>query len=79
MLRISSLCGPYPLPQLDVRTGSNRVAARDAAERAWEYGNHKYYNWDEVQVDFGDGSRPMRGDELGHWIARHFPELLDRY
>ena len=71
MIRVRSFSGDYPLLNLDVTTGSNRMAARDAARRASDYGN-----WDDVQINFNDGSRPMRGEELAKWVERHFPEEL---
>lgn len=70
-IRIRSFVGRQPCPSLDVWTGSNRVAALDAAERAERYGN-----WDEVQLDFGDNSRPLRGAELKQWVSRHFSEAV---
>lgn len=71
MIRVRSFSGGYPLLNLDVTTGSNRLAAREAAERANEYGN-----WNDVQVNFNDGSRPMRGTELAGWVRRHFPDVI---
>jgi hypothetical protein len=67
-ITVRSFHNGQPLPGLDVRTGSNRVAAEEAAARAARYGT-----WDDVQLNFSDGSRPMRGDELRRWVERHFP------
>ena len=70
-IRVRSFIGRQPCPSLDVWTGSNSVAALEAVQRAEMYGN-----WDEVQLDFGDNSRPMRGAELKQWVGRHFPEAV---
>lgn len=70
MIRIRSFHSGTPLPNMDVTTGSNRMAAREASERAARYGT-----WDDVSVNFNDGSRPMRGAELAGWVRRHFPEF----
>jgi hypothetical protein len=47
------------------------VAAKEAADRASHYGT-----WDDVQINFNDGSRPMRGAELAAWGERHYPETI---
>lgn len=70
MIRIRTFDGKVSLPSLDVTTGSNRVAAEEAASRG------KTYGWDDVSVNFGDGSRAMRGEELRAWVERHYPELV---
>lgn len=71
MIRIRSFSGNHPCIGLDVTTGSNRVAAREAADRAARYGN-----WEDVSVNFGDGSCALRGDELQLWVTRHFPDVI---
>jgi hypothetical protein len=73
MILIRSFSAGNPCIGLDVKTGSNRLAAKDASERAARYGN-----WEDVQVNFNDGSRPMRGSELRAWVARHYPEFVAR-
>lgn len=71
MIRVRSFSGGYPLVNLDVKTSSNRMAAKEAATRALDYGT-----WDAVQINFNDGSRPMGGAELRQWVRRHFPQVL---
>jgi hypothetical protein len=71
VIRIRSFSNGYPCISLDVTTGSNRVAAQEAAQRATRYGN-----WNDVSVDFNDGSRPLHGAELANWVARHYPQFL---
>lgn len=71
MIRVRSFAGATPILAHDVTTGSNRVAAAEAASRALDHGG-----WDSVGINFNDGSRPMRGAECRHWVERHFPEAI---
>jgi hypothetical protein len=71
MICVRTFAGTVPILAHDLRTGSNRVAAREAADRALDRGS-----WSQVQINFNDGSRPMRGDECKGWVERHFPEVI---
>lgn len=56
--------GERPLPGLDVRTDSAKVAAQEAVVVVKEHGS-----WDDVSVR-QEGARPLRGEELRQWAEK---------